>query len=245
VRCAVLAGAERCAAGAASGDGGRSFEGSHPAASFWRRLAAIKTPLIAAVSGRPRRWLRLALACDMIIASDTAVFGQPRIASESSPAAAEPNSAGAGQAAGDGYVLTGKRFDAKTAHELGLVSAVVAGDGWLGAAVDWPGVAERPPIAGSAGRRCWPPGTALRRPRAAPPLRLAMATEDRVEECGPSSRSASRIRANERRAGVGGSASSAPARWARECPDRALGGYGPARPGPAALETGSNVCAAT
>jgi enoyl-CoA hydratase/carnithine racemase len=84
VRCFVIAGSDEVFA--AGGDikamSERSFPEAlyHPAAGFWRRLAAVRTPMIAAVSG----WAlgggcELALACDMIVASETAEFGQPEI----------------------------------------------------------------------------------------------------------------------------------------------------------------------
>jgi enoyl-CoA hydratase/carnithine racemase len=47
---------------------------------FWTRLAAIDVPLIAAVSGFALGGgCELALACDMIVASETAVFAQAEI----------------------------------------------------------------------------------------------------------------------------------------------------------------------
>ncbi len=97
VRCIVIAGSDEVFAAGADikALSERSFAEAlrHPAASFWRRVAAVKTPLIAAVSG----WAlgggcELALACDMIVASE---HGQVRPAGDrpwgSSPGAAAPS----------------------------------------------------------------------------------------------------------------------------------------------------------
>ncbi len=84
VRCIVIAGSEKVFAAGADirAMSERTFAEAlyHPAAAFWRRVAAVKTPMIAAVSGCALGGgCELALACDMIVASETAVFGQPEI----------------------------------------------------------------------------------------------------------------------------------------------------------------------
>ena len=80
IRCVVVAGGDEVfAAGAdikAMRD--RSFQEAlaSPAARFWPRVAACRTPLVAAVSGYALgAGCELALACDLIVASESAEFG--------------------------------------------------------------------------------------------------------------------------------------------------------------------------
>ena len=111
-----------------------------------------------------------------------------RSTSGSSPAAAAP-SAWRGCSASSGrwsYVLTGRRFDAETARELGLVNRVV--EGWRlarGGAGAGPQVAEQPPIAARLAKQAvlaaeeTAISAGLESERRL--YELAMATEDRVE----------------------------------------------------------------
>jgi len=84
IRCIVIAGSEEIFAAGADirAMAERSLPEAlyHPSAGFWRRVAAVKTPLVAAVSGYALGGgCELALACDMIVAEEGARFGQPEI----------------------------------------------------------------------------------------------------------------------------------------------------------------------
>src|SRR3954467_479151 len=84
MRCIVIAGGDRWFAAGADikAMAKRTLPEviTSPAARFWPRLAAVRTPTIAAVSGYALGGgCELALACDMIVASEEAEFGQPEI----------------------------------------------------------------------------------------------------------------------------------------------------------------------
>jgi enoyl-CoA hydratase/carnithine racemase len=193
VRCVVVAGSEEAFAAGADikAMAERSFAEAlrHPAASFWRRLAAIKTPLVAAVSGYALGGgCELALACDMIVASETAVFGQPEITLGIIPGGGGTQRLArvVGKQRAMELVLTGRRFDAAAALEMGLVNRVAADGRWLEEAMELAAtVAERPPIAArlakqaviAAEETALSPGLEAERRL----YELAMATEDRVE----------------------------------------------------------------
>lgn len=155
VRCMVIAGSDKVFAAGADirSLSERSFADAlrHPAASFWRRVAGVRTPLVAAVSGYALGGgCELALACDMIVASETAQFGQPEITLGIIPGGGGTQRLARviGKQRAMEYVLTGRRLDAGTAHGLGLVNRLAAPDRWLDEAMELAGqVAERPPIA--------------------------------------------------------------------------------------------------
>ncbi len=193
VRCVVIAGSEEVFAAGADirAMSERTFAEAlrHPAASFWRRLAAIRTPLVAAVSGYALGGgCELALACDMIVASDDAQFGQPEITLGIIPGGGGTQRIArtVGKQLAMEYVLTGRRFDAETAQQMGLVNRVVKRAECVEEALELArAVAERPPIAVRLAKQAvlaaeeTALSAGLENERRL--YELAMATEDRVE----------------------------------------------------------------
>src|SRR4051794_20337030 len=159
VRCIVIAGSdEYFAAGAdikAMRD--RSFQDAMVtvSASFWPRLAATSTPLIAAVSGFALGGgCELALHCDMIVASETAEFGQPEILLGIIHGAGGTQRLArtAGKQLAMELVLTGKRIGAHEAHRIGIVNKVTGRKEWLQAGLQVaPGGGRPPPRAPQLG----------------------------------------------------------------------------------------------
>jgi enoyl-CoA hydratase/carnithine racemase len=193
VHCVVIAGSDKVFAAGADikAMSERSFAEAlrHPAASFWRRLAAIKTPMIAAVSGYALGGgCELALACDMIVAAESATFGQPEITLGIIPGGGGTQRLARvlGKQRAMEYVLTGKRFDAEEARAMGLVNEVAKEGEWLEAAMALARtVAERPPIAVRLAKQAvivaeeTALSAGIENERRL--YELAMATEDRVE----------------------------------------------------------------
>jgi enoyl-CoA hydratase/carnithine racemase len=193
VRCIVIAGSEDVFAAGADirAMAQRTLPEAlyHPAAGFWRRVGAIKTPLIAAVSGYALGGgCELALACDMIVASETALFGQPEITLGIIPGGGGTQRLARviGKQRTMEYVLTGRRFDAGMAYHWGLVNKVVRQQDYVLEAVELARtIAERPPLAVrlakqaviSAEETSLSAGIETERRL----YELAMATEDRVE----------------------------------------------------------------
>ena len=94
----------------------------------WARFAAVRTPVIAAVSGYALGGgCELAMMCDIILAADTAKFGQPEINLGVIPGmgGSQRLVRAVGYYKAAELVLTGRMMGAEEAEHAGLVSRVV------------------------------------------------------------------------------------------------------------------------
>ena len=117
----------------------------------WTPISGFKKPLIAAVNGYCLGGgCELALMCDVIIAGDSARFGQPEINLGIIPGAGGtqrwPRTAG--KYAAMEVMLTGGMVSARRAHELGIVNKVVPAEMSVPVAQRIARqLAEKPPVA--------------------------------------------------------------------------------------------------
>ena len=100
----------------------------------WDAIRSLATPLVAAVSG----WClgggcELALACDLIVASESARFGQPETGVGIVPGAGGTQrlTRAVGKAVAMDVILSGRTLHAREALAYGLVARVVAQEAWL------------------------------------------------------------------------------------------------------------------
>jgi enoyl-CoA hydratase/carnithine racemase len=193
VRCIVVAGSDEVFAAGADikAMAERSFQQVLEASTmpFWQRVADCRTPLVAGVSGFALGGgCELALLCDMIVASETAEFGQPEITLGIIPGGGGTQRLARviGKQRTMELVLTGRRIDAMEAMRLGFVNKVTSKRTWLADTIELAQtVARRPPLAVKLAKQAvlaadeMPLTAGLAHERRL--YELAMATEDRVE----------------------------------------------------------------
>jgi enoyl-CoA hydratase len=100
----------------------------------WDAIRAVRTPLVAAVSGFCLGGgCELAMLCDLVVASETARFGQPEINLGVLPGAGGTQrlTRAVGKAVAMDMILTGRMLSAREALDFGLVARVVAREAWL------------------------------------------------------------------------------------------------------------------
>lgn len=125
------------------------FKGSF--VDSWDAIRAIKKPIIAAVSGYALGGgCELAMLCDMIVASESAKFGQPEINLGIIPGAGGTQRLArtVGKFIAMEMVLNNRTLSAQEAANFGLVNRVVPVEGFMDAAVSLAQeIAERAPVA--------------------------------------------------------------------------------------------------
>jgi enoyl-CoA hydratase len=138
IRCIVVGGSDR--AFAAGADIGQLAQASPIEMYYqrrvdrWDEIRALWTPLVAAVSGFCLGGgCELAMACDLIVASETAQFGQPETGLGLIPGAGGTQrlTRAVGKAIAMDVILSGRFLSADEALRAGLVARVVAKEAWL------------------------------------------------------------------------------------------------------------------
>ncbi len=155
IRAIVLGGSERAfAAGAdigelAAGTAITLYENRR--IDSWDSIRDLRTPIVAAVSGFCLGGgCELAMLCDLIVASESAKFGQPEINLGVLPGAGGTQrlTRAVGKATAMDMILTGRMLSAREALSFGLVARVVAKEAWLDEAKSVAAqIAARGPIA--------------------------------------------------------------------------------------------------
>lgn len=155
IGCIVLTGNER--AFAAGADIDRMAEATpltmqeNSFIDYWDRLGKIGKPVIAAVSGYALGGgCELAMACDLIVASETAAFGQPEINLGVIPGAGGTQrlTRAVGKALAMEIILNGRFLTAEEALRYGLVNRVAPVELYLEEALKLAAeIAARAPVA--------------------------------------------------------------------------------------------------
>lgn len=138
IRCILLHGSERAfAAGADIKEMATQGAVEMYTRSFvdtWDQIYRIRKPIVAAVSGYCLGGgLELAMVCDVIVASETARFGQPEINLGIIPGAGGTQrlTRAVGKSLAMEMILTGRMLTAEEAKAAGLVSRVVPVEAYL------------------------------------------------------------------------------------------------------------------
>jgi enoyl-CoA hydratase len=122
----------------------------------WDQVRAIRKPIIAAVSGYCLGGgCEIPLACDMIVASETTVFGQPEINLGVIPGAGGTQrlARAIGKVLAMEMVLNDRRLTAEEALHFGLVNKVVPVEHYLDEAIALAqSIAEKAPLAVQLGK---------------------------------------------------------------------------------------------
>lgn len=118
---------------------------------MWDELQAFKKPIVAAVSGYCLGGgAELVMVCDIVIASETAKFGQPEINIGVIPGAGGTQRLTriAGKAKAMELILTGRQFSANEALDMGLINKIFPIESYLDEAKKLAtDIASKPPIA--------------------------------------------------------------------------------------------------
>jgi enoyl-CoA hydratase len=160
IRCMILTGDERAFAAGADisqmADAGAIDVLDDDNFARWARFRAIHKPVIAAVSGYALGGgCELALMCDLIVASETALFGQPEVKLGIIPGAGGTQrwARSAGKVRAMEAVLIGEPVRAVDAERMGLINRVVAAGAQLDEALRLANlIAARPPLAVRLGK---------------------------------------------------------------------------------------------
>jgi enoyl-CoA hydratase len=142
VRCLILTGSDKAFA---AGADIKQMENTDAVTMFagqdftdWQRLTRVRKPIIAAVSG----WAlgggcEMAMMCDMIVASETAKFGQPEITIGIMPGAGGTQrlTRAVGKALAMEMTLANRHLTAQEALHYGLVNHVFPLDTYLSEAI--------------------------------------------------------------------------------------------------------------
>ena len=142
IRCIVIHGNEKAFAAGAdikemSGAGSMEMLERDQFAR-WERIRAIKKPIIGAISGFALGGgCELAMHCDMLIASETAQFGQPEINIGVMPGAGGTQrlTRAIGKVRAMEIALTGRMISAREAWRAGLINKVVPVESYLQEAI--------------------------------------------------------------------------------------------------------------